>query len=188
MLVVYANSPLLTTASLDRLVQACHDAKAAVGVLGFRARDPSPYGRLIVSGGELEKIVESKDANPEEKAIDFVNSGVMCLDGALIAELLRRDPQRQCEGRVLPHRRRRHRARQAAIAPSPSKAIEEEFQGVNSRAELAVAERTFQNRLRAAAMAGGRHDGSIPTRSGCRPTRSSRPTSRSAPTCASVPA
>ena len=71
-LVVYADSPLMTTASLQRLVQACREAKAAVGVLGFRARDPSPYGRLIVSGGELEKIVESKDANPEEKAIDFV--------------------------------------------------------------------------------------------------------------------
>ena len=153
-LVVYADSPLLTTESLDRLVQACHDAKAAVGVLGFRARDPSPYGRLIVSGGELEKIVESKDANPEEKAIDFVNSGVMCLDGALIAELLHEIRNDNVKGEfyltdaVGIARAKGHRA--IAVA-----GIEEEFQGVNSRAELAVAERTFQNRLRAAAMAGG---------------------------------
>jgi len=153
-LVVYADSPLLTTESLDRLVQACHREKAAVGVLGFRARDPAPYGRLIVTGGELEKIVESKDANPVERAIDFVNSGVMCLDGSLAAELLGAIRNDNLKGEfyltdaVGIARARGHRA----IAVE---GVEEEFQGVNSRAELAVAERTFQNRLRAAAMAAG---------------------------------
>jgi len=153
-LVVYADSPLLTTASLNRLVQACRRAKAAVGVLGFRARDPSPYGRLIVTGDELEKIVESKDANPAEKAIDFVNSGVMCLDGSLIAELVEAIRNDNVKGEfyltdaVGIARAKGHRA----IAVQ---GMEEEFQGVNSRGELAVAERTFQNRLRAAAMAAG---------------------------------
>lgn len=153
-LVVYADSPLLTTESLGRLVEACRRAKAAVGVLGFRARDPSPYGRLIVNGGELEKIVESKDASAAEKAIDFVNSGVMCLDGALIAGLLGAIGNDNVKGEfyltdaVGLARARGHRA----IAVEGE---ESEFQGVNSRAELAAAERTFQNRLRAAAMAAG---------------------------------
>jgi len=153
-LVVYADSPLLTTESLNRLVQACRRAKAAVGVLGFRARNPSPYGRLIVTGDELEKIVESKDANPAEKAIDFVNSGVMCLDGSLIAELVEAIRNDNVKGEfyltdaVGIARAKGHRA----IAVQ---GMEEEFQGVNSRGELAVAERTFQNRLRAAAMAAG---------------------------------
>jgi bifunctional UDP-N-acetylglucosamine pyrophosphorylase/glucosamine-1-phosphate N-acetyltransferase len=153
-LVVYADSPLLTTESLQRLVQACREAKAAVGVLGFRARDPSPYGRLIVQDGALERIVESKDANAGEKAVDFVNSGVMCLDGALIGELLGAIGSDNAKGEfyltdaVGIARARGHRA----IAVE---GVEEEFQGVNSRAELAVAERAFQNRLRAAAMAGG---------------------------------
>src|SRR6478672_4808361 len=87
-LVVYGDSPLLTTASLQRLLESCRKAKASVGVLGFVARDPSPYGRLIVKNGALEKIVESKDTTPEEKAIDFCNSGVMCLDGTLVADFL----------------------------------------------------------------------------------------------------
>lgn len=153
-LVVYADSPLLTAESLARLVRACRDAKAAVGVLGFRARDPSPYGRLIVSGGELEKIVESKEANAAEKAIDFVNSGVMCLDGSLIAEFLQAIRNDNVKGEfyltdaVGIARAKGHRA----IAVE---GMEEEFQGVNSRAELAVAERTFQKRLRAAAMEAG---------------------------------
>ena len=87
-LVVYADAPLITTATLQRLVEACRKAKAAVGVLGFVASDPSPYGRLIVRDGMLERIVESRDADAAEKAIDFCNSGVMCLDGALIGTLL----------------------------------------------------------------------------------------------------
>lgn len=153
-LVVYADSPLLTAASLNRLVQACRRAKAAVGVLGFRTRDPSPYGRLIVAGGGLEKIVESKDATPTEQAIEFVNSGVMCLDGALMPDLLaaigNNNAKREfyLTDAVAIARRMGHRA----IAVE---GLEEEFQGVNSRGELAVAERTFQNRLRAAAMAAG---------------------------------
>jgi bifunctional UDP-N-acetylglucosamine pyrophosphorylase/glucosamine-1-phosphate N-acetyltransferase len=153
-LVVYGDSPLLTTESLQRLVQACRRAKAAVGVLGFKARDPSPYGRLIVGKGELERIVESKDANPAEKAIDFVNSGVMCLDGALIAELLGAIRNDNVKGEfyltdaVGIARARGHRA----IAVEGE---ETEFQGVNSRGELAVAERAFQDRLRSAAMAAG---------------------------------
>src|SRR5579871_1797414 len=87
-LVVYGDSPLVTTASLQRLLESCRKARAAVGVLGFVAKDPSPYGRLIVNGGTLEKIVESKDANAEEKAIDFSNSGVTCIAGTEIAGFL----------------------------------------------------------------------------------------------------
>lgn len=153
-LVVYADSPLLTTESLSRLVKACRRAKAAVGVLGFRARDPSPYGRLIVTDGELERIVESRDANAAEKAIDFVNSGVMCLDGSLVDELLGAIRNDNLKGEfyltdaVAIARAKGHHA--VAV-----EGVEEEFQGVNSRAELAAAERSFQNRLRAAAMAAG---------------------------------
>ena len=153
-LVVYADSPLLTSESLQRLLAACRKAKAAVGVLGFRARDPSPYGRLVVNDGGLEKIVESKEATPTERAIDFVNSGVMCLDGSLIAELLGAIRNDNVKGEfyltdaVAIARAGGHRA----IAVE---GVEEEFQGVNSRNELAVAERAFQQRLRAAAMTAG---------------------------------
>jgi len=153
-LVVYGDSPLLTTASLQRLLEACRRARASVGVLGFKAADPSPYGRLIVNGGALDKIVESKDANAAEKAIDFVNSGVMCLDGALIADLLGAIGNDNAKGEFyLTDAVAAARARGLqAIAVAGEEA---EFQGVNSRAELAIAERAFQQRLRASAMAAG---------------------------------
>src|SRR5262245_27643869 len=78
-LVVFGDAPLIATATLKRLLEECRKAKAAVGVLGFVAGDPTPYGRLIVRDGTLERIVESRDADATERAVDFCNSGVMCL-------------------------------------------------------------------------------------------------------------
>ncbi len=153
-LVVFGDAPLVTANSMRRLVVACRSSRAAVGVLGFKARDPSPYGRLIVHEGVLEKIVESKDANVVEKAVDFCNSGVMCLDGGLIAGLLgaiRNDNVKRefyLTDAVVLARAAGHRA--IAVVGE-----EEEFQGINSRAELAVAERALQEQFRAAALAAG---------------------------------
>ena len=153
-LVVYADAPLLTTATLQRLVAACRKEKAAVGVLGFVARDPTPYGRLIMRRGALEKIVESRDADESEKAVDFCNSGVMCLDGALIASLLGaiRNDNVKSEFYLTDAVAIARAAGHTAIAVEGEEA---EFQGINSRVELAAAERVLQQRLRAAAFAAG---------------------------------
>ena len=191
-LVAFGDAPLVTTASMRRLVAACRRTGAAVGVLGFRARDPSPYGRLIVQGGVLERIVESKDANAVEKAVDFCNSGVMCLDGRLIAGLL---------GAIRNDNAKREYYLTDAVAiaiAAGHKAIavegtEAEFQGINSRAELAVAERALQVQLRAAALAAASRwqtrirCGWLPT-PGWRPMSPSGPASASGPVSALLPA
>ena len=153
-LVVFGDAPLVTTASIKKLVAACAREKAAVGVLGFKASDPTPYGRLIVRDGMLEKIVESADTVGAERTVDYCNSGVMCLDGALAAKMLagigNKNVAREfylvdavSVARVAGHR---------AIAVEGDEA---EFQGINSRAELATAERALQQRLRKAALDAG---------------------------------
>jgi bifunctional UDP-N-acetylglucosamine pyrophosphorylase/glucosamine-1-phosphate N-acetyltransferase len=153
-LVVYADAPLLTTATLQRLLDECRRTKAAVGVLGFVSRDPTPYGRLITSRGMLERIVESRDADEAQKAVDFCNSGVMCLDGALIGSLLGaiRNDNVKREFYLTDAVAVARAAGHAAIAVEGE---ESEFQGINSRAELAVAEKAMQQRLRAAALEAG---------------------------------
>ena len=153
-LVVFADAPLITTTTLQRLVEACGKAGAAVGVLGFTAADPTPYGRLILRGGLLERIVESRDAGTTEKAVNFCNSGVMCIDGALIASLL---------GAIGNDNVKREFyltdvvgiARAAGHTTIAVEGDQEEFQGINSRAELAMAEKAMQQRLRAAAFEAG---------------------------------
>jgi bifunctional UDP-N-acetylglucosamine pyrophosphorylase/glucosamine-1-phosphate N-acetyltransferase len=61
--VLYADTPFLTPETLDRLraARADHD----VVVLGFEAADPGRYGRLVMEGDALTRIVEFKDATPE---------------------------------------------------------------------------------------------------------------------------
>ena len=153
-LVVFGDAPLITTATLRRLVESCRKARATVGVLGFTARDPTPYGRLIVRDGMLERIVESRDANDTERTVDFCNSGVMCIDGALIGSLL---------GAIRNHNVKNEfyltdavaAARAAGHAAIAVEGDEAEFQGINCRAELAVAEKALQMRLRAAAFEAG---------------------------------
>jgi bifunctional UDP-N-acetylglucosamine pyrophosphorylase / glucosamine-1-phosphate N-acetyltransferase len=153
-LVVFGDAPLITTATLRRLVEACRKAKSAVGVLGFVSRDPTPYGRLIVRNGMLEKIVESRDADETEQAVDFCNSGVMCLDGTLMASLLGaiRNDNVKSEFYITDVVAIARAAGHAVIAVEGDEA---EFQGINSRAELAVAEKALQQRLRAAAFEAG---------------------------------
>jgi bifunctional UDP-N-acetylglucosamine pyrophosphorylase/glucosamine-1-phosphate N-acetyltransferase len=153
-LVVYADAPLLTTATLQRLIADCRKARAAVGVLGFVSHDPTPYGRLITSRGMLDKIVESRDADEAEKAVDFCNSGVMCIDGTLIGTLLGaiRNDNAKSEFYLTDAVAIARAAGHAAIAVEGDEA---EFQGINSRAELAVAEKALQQRLRSAALEAG---------------------------------
>src|SRR5262245_28346588 len=153
-LVVFGDCPLITTATVQRLVDACRQQAAAIGVLGFYARDPSPYGRLIVRRGMLERIVESRDADESEKAVDFCNSGVMCIDGTLLPHLLAAIKNDNVK-------REFYLTEAVAIARAKGHGVialegpESEFLGINSRAELAAAEKVVQQRLRAAALEAG---------------------------------
>ena len=110
-LVVYADAPLLTTATLQRLVAACRKAKAAVGVLGFVARDPTPYGRLIMHRGDAgEDRREPRRRREREggRFLQFRRDVPRRRTGRVPAG---RDQERQRQEGVLSDRCRRHRAR-----------------------------------------------------------------------------
>ena len=86
-LVVFGDTPLIKAETFRRAAQKVEDGFAVV-VLGFRPQDAGRYGRLVMNGQELERIVEFKDASDEEKAITFCNSGVMAFDGKHLFEIL----------------------------------------------------------------------------------------------------
>jgi len=155
-LVLFADSPLITQESLERLLAARRaPPHPAVVELGFRPADPAEYGRLVTKAdGSLERIVEFRDANAEERAIALCNSGVMAFDGARIAGLLGRIGNSNAKGEfyltdaiAL--------ARAEGLACAYVEASAEELLGINSRAELAVAEAVVQRKLRARAMENG---------------------------------
>lgn len=87
-LVIFGDQPLYTKDTIEKILNKRREGYALV-CLGFRPEDPLRYGRLIVNDkGELERIVEYKDATEEERAINFCNSGMMCFNGETMFEIL----------------------------------------------------------------------------------------------------
>src|SRR5690606_10165366 len=75
-LVLYADTPLVTTATIAGIT-ARLDAGADMVVVGFRPADPTGYGRLLTESGRLRAIREHKDATEAERQIGLVNSGII---------------------------------------------------------------------------------------------------------------
>ncbi len=88
-LVVFGDTPLITAATFRRAIAKVAEGFSVV-VLGFVPADAGRYGRLVMKGSELDRIVEYKDANDEERAITFCNSGVMAFDGKYLFDILAR--------------------------------------------------------------------------------------------------
>ncbi len=86
-LVIFGDQPLYTQESMKKLLQKRRQGYSVV-CMGFRPQDPARYGRLIMDGDNLKRIVEFKDASDEEKAITFCNSGIMCFDGEKLFSIL----------------------------------------------------------------------------------------------------
>ena len=152
--VAFADTPLVTPESLIRLREALRASDAAVAVLGFVARDPRGYGRLLTENGTLVAIREEKDATEEERAVTLCNAGLMALDGRSALGMLKAIDADNAQNEfyltdvVAVARARGLRATTVIVA-------EDEVQGVNDRVQLARAEAPMQARLRAAAMRGG---------------------------------
>lgn len=149
LLVLYGDTPLLTNETLSQLIDVMNDDdKCAVAVLGFIPDDAGAYGRLVLADdGTLEKIVEAKDANEEELAIELCNSGVMAIRGPLAWKLL---------GQVKNDNAKKEYyltdivalARAAGHVALVVEGDADEVLGVNARGELAQAEAIFQYRTR----------------------------------------
>ncbi len=153
-LVLYADTPLLTAQTLKRLL-ASLDQSAGIAVLGFEASDPTGYGRLLTdAGGWLAAIREEKDASEGERRIRLCNSGVMGfrLDDLLgvLGRIGNANAKREFYLTDAIEIARRGGARAAVIA-----CAEEEVLGVNSRDQLAAAETIFQRRARLQVMREG---------------------------------
>jgi bifunctional UDP-N-acetylglucosamine pyrophosphorylase/glucosamine-1-phosphate N-acetyltransferase len=151
-IVLYGDTPLLTAATLKRLRTALARG-ADVVALGFRTSHPTGYGRLLTEKGRLVAIREEKDASEAEREIDFCNAGVMGFRGEAAA-LLKRIGNENAK-------REYYLTDLVALANKAKKKVvaiegnESEFLGVNSRIELAAAERVFQHHARRVAMSEG---------------------------------
>ncbi|MEV8465171.1 bifunctional UDP-N-acetylglucosamine diphosphorylase/glucosamine-1-phosphate N-acetyltransferase GlmU [Fluviibacterium sp. DFM31] len=151
--VLYGDTPFIRTETLERM-RAARQSGADVVILGFDTPDPGRYGRLITEGDRVRRIVEFKDASPEERAVTLCNSGVVMAPAALLFDLIAQVGNDNASGeyyltdivglandRGLTCR---------AVTCDPAETL-----GINTRAELAGAEAVFQAARRAEVMAAG---------------------------------
>ncbi|MGB2203081.1 MAG: NTP transferase domain-containing protein, partial [Pseudooceanicola atlanticus] len=85
-IVLYGDTPFIQPETLEKM-QAARQAHDLV-VLGFEAADPGRYGRLVMDGEKLARIVEFKDATDEERQITLCNSGVVAARADLLFDLI----------------------------------------------------------------------------------------------------
>lgn len=152
--VLCGDTPLLTTQTLAGLIETAN-SQCDIAVLGFRAGDPTGYGRLLLDDdGFLREIREHADASLEERAVNLCNSGVIAFRSAGLLDLLDR----------IGHDNAKNEyyltdiiavAQADGLKASVVKCAEDEVVGVNSRAQLARAEVLMQHRLRLSAMDAG---------------------------------
>ncbi|TVS02829.1 MAG: bifunctional UDP-N-acetylglucosamine diphosphorylase/glucosamine-1-phosphate N-acetyltransferase GlmU [Rhodobacteraceae bacterium] len=150
--VLYGDTPFISPETLEAMLAA--RGTYDLVVLGFEVADPGRYGRLVVQGETLERIVEFKDATEEERAIRLCNSGVLCADRALLFDLIAEVGSDNASGEyyltdivAL--------ARSRGLSAGVVRCDEAETLGINTRTELARAEAAFQTRARAEALDNG---------------------------------
>jgi bifunctional UDP-N-acetylglucosamine pyrophosphorylase/glucosamine-1-phosphate N-acetyltransferase len=149
--ICYGDMPLMTKATLTASFATRGNGLA---IVAFRSKSTA-YGRVIAdANGMLDRIVEYRDANPDERKVDLCNAGIVSADAKNFfhwaAKLENNNAQKEYYLTDVPMIAKRE-GRKTAIAV----ADEAEMLGVNSRAELAAAEAAMQQRLRAAALAAG---------------------------------
>lgn len=153
-LVLSGDSPLITASTMRALIDMREADDAAVVVLTMRPADPFGYGRIIRDeAGEVERIVEQKDATPEEAAVGECNSGFYCFDAKALFEALGHVGSDNAQGEfyltdVLEISRLAGRAVLALEAPDDTECL-----GINTLEQLAEVERI------AAIRVGGVSDG-----------------------------
>lgn len=151
-IVLYGDTPFIRPETLEAMLAARQSH--GVVVLGFEARDPGRYGRLVLAGDALERIVEFKDATPDEQAITLCNSGVICADAGTLFDLVAAVTNNNAAGEYyLTDIVALARAR--GLSAGVVTCDEAETLGVNTRAQLAAAEAAFQARARAEALDNG---------------------------------
>jgi len=152
-LMLFGDTPFIRPETLEAM-QSAQNAGADVVFLGFKAADPGTYGRMVTEGTRLLKIVEFKDADDQERAIPLCNSGVVLADTDTLLRLAAAVGNDNAAGEY-------YLTDIAELAGAEGLSVEvvtcdeAETLGINTRADLAAAEATFQARARAEALENG---------------------------------
>jgi bifunctional UDP-N-acetylglucosamine pyrophosphorylase/glucosamine-1-phosphate N-acetyltransferase len=155
-LVLFGDTPLIQKETLDQMLAlTIQQPEMAVILLGMRPADKKNYARLIINEKEeFEEVIEHKDLAPSQKEISLCNSGVALVRGDLLSSLLSAlRPNNAAQEYYLTDLVKI--ARQMGYSCGVVEGEASEFMGINTRQDLALAERSLQDQWRDKAMTEG---------------------------------
>lgn len=145
-LVINGDCPCIKSSTFDKLFDALEDASMVV--LGAKPEDTRSYGRLIINeDGMLEKIVEFKDCNEEEKKVDVINTGIYAFDNELLFENLLKITNNNKQNEYYITDLVEIFAKQGYPVKAVIAEDEKEVAGINDKIELAQANKYMQSTI-----------------------------------------
>lgn len=147
--------PLLSVQTLDGLLRAHCGAQAAATVVTAMVERPFGYGRIVRTKGHIARIVEERDASPQQRQIKEINSGIYAFDLAPLFDALRDISSANAQGEyyltdLVAVYRRRKLVVDTLLVEDPR-----EIRGINSRTELAEVSRLVMQKKNEELMAAG---------------------------------
>lgn len=146
--ILYGDTPLIRQETIKSLMKYHKENNFKGTVLTAKLLDPKGYGRIVRDEeGYISKIVEDKDASPEEKEINEINSGIYCFDGKLLKHSLSQITNDNAQNEYYVTdvieilKREGHKVGAYIIEDSV------EINGVNSRVQLAFCEDVMRKRI-----------------------------------------
>ncbi|WOT05228.1 bifunctional UDP-N-acetylglucosamine diphosphorylase/glucosamine-1-phosphate N-acetyltransferase GlmU [Shewanella youngdeokensis] len=143
-LILYGDVPLIQSSTLESLL-AAHEQNG-LAILTVNLPNPTGYGRIVREAGKVVGIVEQKDANPKQLAINEVNTGIMAAPGKQLKAWLSQLSSDNAQGEyyLTDIVAMAHKDGVSITTAQPESAIEVE--GANNRVQLAQLERAYQAR------------------------------------------
>lgn len=147
-IVVCGDTPLIKGETMEALFKHHEETSAKATILTARAEDPTGYGRIVRNAeGFVEKIVEHKDANEQERTINEINTGTYCFDNKMLFEAIQNVSNDNVQGEyylpdVIEILKNQGETVSAYVTDNFAETL-----GVNDRVALAEAERTMKKRI-----------------------------------------
>jgi bifunctional UDP-N-acetylglucosamine pyrophosphorylase/glucosamine-1-phosphate N-acetyltransferase len=153
-LILYGDVPLIAAETLQRLLALISDKQ--LGLLTVQLADPTGYGRIVRGAdGQVEAIVEHKDANAAQRAISEGNTGILAVPGKRLADWLGRLSNSNAQGEYYLTDVIAMAVADGLVVATEQASDEMEVLGANDRIQLSQLERHYQYRAGRRLMAQG---------------------------------
>ncbi len=148
LLVLCGDTPLIEPETLSRLVETHRATGAVATVLTAQVEEPTGYGRVIRDKqGRVKRIVEQKDASPQEIEVLEINTGIYCFESAGLFEALDKVTPANAQGEYYLTDIIKTYAAEGRAVGAMLLANQAEAAGINDRVQLAEVERVIRSRV-----------------------------------------